>query len=282
MVEKKVNDFGMQTLTWSGWVLVLIVAGICISLGYFAAELSGFPQYPGYQGVLVEQPWLGAGKALLAMVGSLVVCSRLAIFLTSKKDARLGPALAMLCLVGFALRGGNMGSVMRAGDGRLLFASLAVEMAALGLLSWGCFAGRRILGGGKVKVVTERFDAVTALFQALLFTVVMNAVGRSYLLQQGIWSVFSAGAVATLLTHLVMGRTWRGAWCIPLIVGLGGYAVNAVMGKGIDIATLQSPVSGLAMASPLMYAGVGPIGIVIGEFLHGMEEKEHRAAVAAG
>lgn len=277
-MPEKPNEEEMHSPAWSGWLLIAVIAAGCAAIGYFAAGLVRFPRDTDFQGVLAQQPLPLAGWTVLAMIASVLVCLLAAVFLTRPMDGRLGASLALLALAGFAARGGNMASVMQAADGRNICWLLAGELGVLGSLACACFTGRYVLGGAHRPVQPRSADYPAAAIQTLIFAGMMWLLARSCVQAQAMWSVFFAGVVATLLTHFAIGRIWRGSWSIPIIVGIIGYLVNALTAEGVEIANITTPAGQFVMASPLHYVAMGPIGLIIGEMLHGEENAEDTAA----
>ena len=227
----------------------------------------------GYQGVLSQQPWPAAIASLIGVAIASVLCLRITVSWTRPMDSRVGAGLALLVVGGMSIRSGGMLSVMQAGEVREFFWALAGEAAILLAIVWLVYALRFSIGGDRTGK-THPHDWATAGVQAILFAVSMWVLGKSPVKAQGICAVLASGIISGFVTHLLIGKTWQASWCVPLVVGIIGYVVNALTAGGVDIAKLSGPAAGLALATPLDYAAFGPIGMMIGDLLHGASSAE--------
>lgn len=252
------------------WALITASAVAALALGHVAARASGFPLYPGWQGVLIQQHWLTRVAAVAAMVVAVAVSARVAGVLTGWAEGRLAAALSLLSLAAYSARGGTMGSVMQAADGREVFWFLAGELAVMSLVAWGAFRAGRWLTGldepaceAPSRGVIMRSIAVQALGTVALILV----LGQSYDKPQAMMTVLLACMAGAALSKSLTGYVWRSSWCVPLLAGVAGYIVNAVTSSGVEIANIQSMAAGMAMPLPLDYVALGPIGAILGEML---------------
>lgn len=280
------NDGGQKTfdqhvsgLGVMGWLVLGVVAAACAGAGNLAAKVSGFPYYPGWQGVFVQQPTaiIGWGAAALLLV--LVLGVRIGVSVARPLDARIGAALGAMVLVGYSLRGGTMGSVMQAADGREVFGRLAIELGALSLLVISVFVLRGFLGGRRYEQVDDGSGPATWLaagVQLAVYTALVVLLGQSNLKAQAMMTVFGAGVLATMAAETLTGRIWRFGWVIPLVVGVAGYCLVAELGRGVEIAVVQGWLAGFSSPLPLDYAALGPAGIMLGKLLSGNKAAPER------
>ena len=246
-----------------GWVLLALGMILCVSLGYGAARLTGFPYYPGKQGVWVQQPWPGVLLANAGMLVGLIAGISLAGLMTNHLSHKAGFCLGMMVLGGFSLRGGTMESVLQATGGREIFWFLAVELLAYGLvgalLCWLFGAGKN---GRKNGLVGK-----SLVVQFIVITLVILVLGQSERKLQASMAVFLASLAGSWAALWITGSTSAWNWCMPWLVGVMGYLISAGTATGIEISQAKSLVSGLAVPLPLDYAAWGAIGTLLGEML---------------
>ena len=252
------------------WILIASSAAVSLILGNLAACLSGFPFYPGWQGALVQQPWITRIAAVLAILLSAVVCGRVAGALVGWGGRMISVSLGLLAAGAFSIRGGTMASVLQAAGGREVFWELAAELAVLGLVAWALFSmAGRVTGlaeGGK----TRPGVSGNTLVQLLVTAGVLWVLGRSYDKMQAMGAVFFASMVGAIFGS----DRWKGAWCIPLVVGMVGYIGNALSGSGLETADLRGWAGPLAMPLPLDYLAMGPLGAALGMLVFHLDAEE--------
>lgn len=275
MVNAIDTEEGVRFPEWPGWLLMAALAVLCLLLGNFVGELTGFPYYPGYQGTLTQQSWQVSLLALLGVAIASTLMLRIAMVWSSVLDARTAAGLSLVTIAGLSMRAGGMRSIMQAADGSQLFWRLSGELAVLLVIVVAVYAIALFLASPK-RAAKGDADWAAAGTQTALFALAMWVLGQSPLKAQGIWSVVASGVISAFLTHLLIGRTWRWSWGVPLVVGILGYIANALTASGVEVAKLSGPLAALAMASPLDYAAVGPIGMMLGEIL----SREHSDGVS--
>jgi len=261
----------MRAPSWLGWVILAALAAMCMFIGNVVGRLAGFPYYEGYQGVMIQQPWPIAIFSVTGAAIAAILTLRITVSWTRPLDERVGAAISLLVIGGLSIRSGGMLSVMQAADGNAVFWYLAIEALVLLAVVMAIFLLRYPIGGTR-PISRPASDATSALVQAAVFAVSMWVIARTPLKAQGICSVLASGVIASYVTHLLIGKTWRYSWSLPLVVAIVGYIVNAFTASGVEIAKLTGPFTGLAMATPLDYAAFGPIGLMIGEMLQGHQE----------
>jgi len=260
-------------MSWWNWTVFVIVAALAAGIGGVVARLAGFPYHPGQQGVLIQQPYPLAAMALLGMVISVLIGARLGLTLMHPIDSRVGAALGLLALGGFALRGGSMRTVLHASEGAYVYWLLAGELLLLSLLAVGVYVIRFGLGGINNPRPAATKDVPAIMLQAGIFGVLMLILGQSVAKGQAVLSIVVAGMLSTIFTRLLIGRVSVHGWTVPLAMGLLGYLLNAMFAGDVEIAQLSSPAKGLGIAAPLDYAAFGPIGVLLGELLHNADSK---------
>ena len=266
MVKTMNTEQGVSIPAWTGWLLMGTLTALSLFVGSLVGDLTGFPYYDGYQGSLTQQPLSIALLSLLVITLATMLMLRINMVWSGVLDARMAAALSLVTIAGLSMRAGGMRSIMQAADGPQLFWLLAVELSIL--LVVVCLVNAAASAFSSTKPVARAStDWSAAGIQAAIFALAMWILGQSPLKAQGVWSVMAAGMLAGFLTHLLIGRTWRWSWCVPLVVGIVGYVANALTATGVDVAKLSGPVAGLALASPLDYAAVGPLGMMLGELL---------------
>ena len=248
------------------WALTTLALLFCAGVGYVGAAMVGFPYYRCFQGALVQQPLAGAGGGLVGMVGVVLVGVQIAKSLTERIHLRMGFCIGMVSLLGFSLRGGTVGSVMEAAGGSEIFWALAGELLGLTILTAGVYAvyyrGHKPAGQDDATKL-----AMGVLAQAVTVAVVMLILGKSDQKLQATMAVLAASTCGSLAGLAVAGRVWRYGWCVPMAVGVAGYLVNAMTATGVDTADLKGGAVGLAMALPLDYVAMGPVGTLLGEII---------------
>ena len=266
MVKTINTEQSLRAPEWSGWLLMGTLAAVGLFAGNLVGALTGFPYYEGYQGSLTQQPFSIALLSLLGITLTSILMLRINMVWSGLLDARMATGLALVTIAGLSMRSGGMRSIMQAADGPQLFWRLAGELAILLIVVWIVGAMARVFTSTN-RVAKKNIDWSAAAMQAGIFAAAMWVLGQSPIKAQGIWSVVASGMIAGFAMQLLLGRSWRGSWCVPLVVGIVGYVANALTASGIEVAKLAGPVTGLAMAAPLDYAAVGPIGMMLGELL---------------
>ena len=273
MVKTMNTEQGVNIPAWTGWVLMGSLAALCLFVGNLIGSLTGFPYYDGYQGSLTQQPLSIALLSLLVITLATMLMLRINMIWIVVLDARMAASLSLVTIAGLSMRAGGMRSIMQAAGGPQLFWWLAAELSILLVVVCLVNVAAFALTSSK-PAARASTDWSAAGIQAAIFALAMWILGQSPLKAQGVWSVVASGILAGFLTHLLIGRTWRWSWGIPLVVGIVGYVANALTATGVDVAKLSGPVAGLALASPLDYAAAGPLGMMLGELL----TREHHDA----
>lgn len=208
------------------------------------------------------------------MVVAAAISSAIALLLLRRMDARLGVAIGLISLAGFSLRGGTMGSVMLASDGREVFWWLSLEMVVLSLLVAGGYALRKHVGLAAETWGGTASDYGVAIVQLVVFLLAMLILGQSSAKGQGLGAVLVAGVLSSVVTRLILGRVWAAGWSVPLVAGALGYLLNAVSASNVEIGVIAGPASGLGIALPLDYVALGPVGVLLGEVFYGHRNPE--------
>ncbi|GEM_PF-4488290 len=255
-----------QRMGWFGILRLFTAMGICTAAGFIIARVVGFPLYPGWQGVFVQQPVHIAAMGLAGAVVSLLLGLIVSLIIAPPVDMRMPAVVAATALLGFSIRGGTMGSVMQAAGGREIFWLLAVELAVLTLLvmliavTWRALRGSANEAPGAIGTVGLGSGGVQFLATAAMLWV----LGQNYQKPQALLSVLFAAGIGTWVAHFATGHIWRWAWVVPMIVGIAGYVINAVWATGVDVATIPAAMRGFSAALPLDYAAMGALGVVLG------------------
>lgn len=264
---------------WFGTVRLLLAIGVCMAAGFMAARLVGFPLYPGWQGVFAQQPVDLAGRGLVMAGLSLAAGLILAMLIAPPADLRMPAVVGATALAGFSIRGGTMGSVMQAAGGREVFWLLCGELAVLSLLLMLVMIVWRMLRSSEDRApgAAGTVGIGSGVVQLVATAAMVWVLGRSYEKMQALMAVLMAAGVGVWVAHLVTGHVWRWAWCVPLVVGMAGYAANGVWATGVETANIPYATKGFAMPLPLDYAAVGMLGVVLGALATRGEKDEEPA-----
>jgi hypothetical protein len=269
---------------WVGLVRLAAAVSLCTVVGFLAARLVGFPLYPGWQGVFVQQPLSTAGLGLIAAAVSLLLGLAVALAIAPPVDLRMPAVVAATTLLGFSIRGGTMASVMQAAGEREVFWLLAAELAVLMvlvMLTVAIWRGVRGAQSGKPGVGGS-VGLSSGAVQFVATAAMLWILGRNYPKPQAICSILFAAGIGTWVAHLATGHIWRWAWIVPMVVGILGYVVCAIWATGVEIANVQEVIRGFAIALPLDYAAVGALGVVLGTVIARGEENEMPEAAGKG
>lgn len=270
-----------QSLGLRGWVRMLCAIGVALALGYHAAKLSGYPLYPGFQGILAQQPFTTAAAAALAGSAAMILAYAAARLLLPAEYRQTVPAVAAVAWAGLSTRAGSMTSVLQAAPGREVYWYMAGELALLGFILTLVVIFDSYLAnlssapsptGNKPATVSAVRTSIIAQFAATV--ILMLLLGKSSEKGQSFGTVLFASLVGTWAAFQTAGCLWRQAWAVPMIAGLLGYLFNGMAATGLEIGAVNSIASGLGIASPMDYVGVGALGVAFGEIA---SRREHEA-----
>jgi hypothetical protein len=270
-----------QALGVRGWFQILCAIGAPLTLGYYAAKLVGFPLYPGFQGILAQQPLMTAVAGVLAGTAAMVLAYAAARLLLPAEHRQTVPAVAAVAWAGLSMRAGSMTSVLQAAGGREVYWHMAGELVLLAAICSVVFMFDARLANlsssakadeGKAPTTASVWLSIIVQFAATVAAMLL--VGKGTEKGQSLGTVMLASLIGSWVAFLMTGCLWRQTWMVPLIAGVLGYAVNALVGGGLEVGTANSFVAGLGIASPMDYVGVSALGVAFGEVA---SRREHEA-----
>jgi hypothetical protein len=273
--------------------LVLGTAAACFALFWFVGAALEIPQYRRFEASLMQQP--GAGSVLDLIVAALLLggCTILGHVIAGRRWLYAGPFVATFGLMAWSCRGGPSRYVYQhaaiAGDGRVVFLVLALELAVLSLFVGAIWyfivsRGQAIAKQPDVPgTILPRGDLPLFRFQAIGAQILMTGLLIMFLTpvdaKKGVLaSVFIGSLIGASLTEYFFGKAELAAWywVAPAVTGIVGYLLNFLnnaAGAPDVTGHLMGSFAPLSRPLPLDYASAGMFAALLG-FWTGGEHPE--------